>query len=234
MNNETQIIATATDRFVRAANGRSAGGGGRSRERMCLVTRRTRPDCELIRFVSGPDGVIVPDIQSRLPGRGVWVTAERTMLTQAASGKLFARGLKADVRVSADLADQVSALLKASALGRLGLARKAGQLAVGFTKVAAAIESSKAGTVLVATDGAEDGRRKMQAIVRRNRRANGLQIIDCWSSEELSLAIGRTNVIHAAVLAGPAGESFKQAVLRLLRYEGQAGEDAVKPQDSDV
>lgn len=234
MNNDTQIFATATDRFARAVNGRSAGGGGRNRERMCLVTRQIRPESELIRFVSGPDGVIVPDIQSRLPGRGVWVTAERTMLEQAASRKLFARGLKADVRVQADLADQVAGLLKASALGRLGLARKAGQLAVGFTKVASAVEGSKAAAVLIAADAAEDGRRKMQAIVRRNDQAGGLQTIDRWSSKELSLAIGRTNVIHAAVLAGSAGGSFKQAVLRLLRFEGLAGEDAVKPQDSDV
>ncbi len=210
---------------------------------MCLVTRTVRPEAELIRFVCGPDGIIVPDIRARLPGRGVWITAERSLVEQAARRNVFSRGLKSAVGVPDDLAERTSDLLAAAALGRLGLARKAGQLAVGQAKVSAAVGSGQTGLVLIASDAAPDSRRKMQAQARRRPdiaaqpgtgRDDGLIFVDHWSSEELSLAIGRTNVIHAAVLAGPAGRSFEQAVLRLLAYEGRAGEDAVEPQDSDV
>jgi predicted RNA-binding protein YlxR (DUF448 family) len=202
---------------------------------MCLVTRTAKPESELIRFVRGPDGTIVPDLQARLPGRGVWVTAERKILDEAVRRRLFARGLKAEVSVPDDLSDQTVKLLSAGLLGRLGLARKAGQLVAGFAKVAAAIEANRAALVLVASDAADDGRRKMQAVIhRRFGPDGGPRVIDRWSSDEMSLAIGRTNVIHAAVLDGAAGLSFKQAAMKLLVFEGLAGEDAGEPQDSDV
>ena len=200
-----------------------------------MVKRTAKPEAELIRFVRGPDGTIVPDLQARLPGRGVWVTAERKVLDEAVRRRLFARGLKVEVIVPDDLSDQTARLFSAGLLGRLGLARKAGQLVAGFAKVSAAIESGRAALVLVASDAADDGRRKMQAVIhRRFGPDGGPRVIDRWSSDEMSLAIGRTNVIHAAVLDGAAGLSFKQAAMKFLVFEGLAGEDAGEPQDSDV
>ena len=205
---------------------------------MCALSRAVRPEAELMRFVRGPDGVIVADIQARLPGRGVWLSASRAAVDQAVAKGVFARGLKADIVVPDDLADRMGRLLASSALGRLGLARKAGQLAVGFSGVSDAIRGNKASIVLIAADAAADGRRKIEALMRQkwNGAAPGSvrEPVDLWSTEELSLAIGRTNVIHAAVLTGAAGRSFEQAVLRLLRFEGQAKEDAGKPQEYDV
>ena len=225
-------------------SGRTPGGrrkGGRDRVRTCLVSRETRPEAELIRFVQGPNGVIVADIRARLPGRGVWVSASRAAVDQAVRQAQFARALKAKVDVPADLADQAGRLLFDSALGRLGLARKAGQLAVGFTKVSNAIRGGEASIVLIAADAAADGRRKIAALMRHAQTSgdggvpcDGLRLVDCWSAEELSLAIGRPNVIHAAVLRGAAGQSLEQAVMRFLTFEGQTGEDAGEPQDYDV
>lgn len=235
MNSQAHIDRATQTGSVHSESLAGTAGKGRKRERMCLVTRAARPQSRLIRFVRRPDGVIVPDLQARLPGRGVWVTAERTVLNQAVSRNLFARGLKAEVHVPDGLVQQTADLLNAGALGRLGLARKAGQLVAGFAKVAAAIESGKAGFVLVASDAADDGRRKMQAVIRRRFGPDGGPgVTDRWSSDEMSLAIGRTNVIHAAVLEGSAGQSFKQAAMKLLVFEGLAGEDAGDPQDSDV
>ena len=215
--------------------------GGRNRVRTCLVSREARPEAELIRFVRGPNGVIVADIRARLPGRGVWVSASRAAVDRAVRQAQFARALKAKVDVPADLADQTGRLLFDSALGRLGLARKAGQLAVGFTKVSDAIRGGEASMVLIASDAAADGRRKIAALMRQARTGgagglpgNGLRLVNCWSAEELSLAIGRPNVIHAAVLRGAAGQSLEQAVMRFLAFEEQTGEDAGEPQDYDV
>jgi len=235
LNADTQISEAGTEGCVRAAGFTAAAGGRRVRERMCLVTRTVKPESELIRFVAGPDGTIVPDLQARLPGRGVWVTAERKVLDEAVRRKAFARGLKAEVSVPDDLTEQTAKLLSAGLLGRLGLARKAGQLVAGFAKVAAAIDRGQAGLVLIASDAAEDGRRKMQAVIhRRFGSEGGPEVFDRWSSDEMSLAIGRTNVIHAAVLDGAAGQGFKQAAMKFLAFEGLAGEDAGEPQDSDV
>jgi predicted RNA-binding protein YlxR (DUF448 family) len=235
LNADTQISESETRGSVRAAGFGASGGGRRGRERMCLVTRTVKPESELIRFVAGPDGAIVPDLQARLPGRGVWISAERKVLDEAVRRKVFARGLKAEVSVPGDLSEQTARLLSTGLLGRLGLARKAGQLVAGFAKVAAAIDRGQASMVLVASDAADDGRRKMQAVIhRRYGPGGGPELFDRWSSDEMSLAIGRTNVIHAAVLDGAAGQGFKQAAMKLLAFEGMAGEDAGEPQDSDV
>lgn len=232
MNSETQISTTDAQGPVRA---RTPSGGRRNRERTCLVSREVKPESDLIRFVRGPDGAIVPDLQARLPGRGVWVTARRRQIDEAVKRKLFGRGLKAEVTVPADLGRQTADLLASAALGRLGLARKAGQVVAGFAKVSAAVEKDQAVLILVASDAAEDGRRKMEAAIRRRFGADaGPRVIDRWSSAEMSLAIGRTNVIHAAVLDGAAGQGFKQAAMKLLAFEEPAGEDAGEPQDSDV
>src|SRR4051812_10512153 len=99
---------------------------------MCAVTRAVGPDSELIRFVAAPDGSVAPDLRARLPGRGIWIAADRRLVERAVSKNVFARGLKTPVTPSPNLADEVAERLKEAALGRLGLARKAGDVIVGF------------------------------------------------------------------------------------------------------
>src|SRR5207244_1782749 len=121
----------------------------------------------LIRFVAGPGGVVVPDVARKLPGRGLWVAADRASVDQAARKGLFARAAKAKIAAPPDLADQTERLLAQRLLAALGLARKAGELTFGFERVLAAIASGKAAWLVEASDGAEDGRRKLLAAARK-------------------------------------------------------------------
>jgi predicted RNA-binding protein YlxR (DUF448 family) len=209
---------------------------GPGRTRMCAVERRVAPESELIRFVAAPDGGVVADLKARLPGRGIWVGLDRKLVGEAARKNVFARGLKKPVAPAADLADQVAARLKEAALGRLGLARKAGAVLAGFAKVEAAIAREELAGLLIASDAAEDGRRRMeQALFRRYGNASKVPLLRLFGAEELSLAMGRPHVIHAAVLHSPAGRSFVDAAIRLQRYEGvgdgRVNDKADVPQD---
>ena len=214
-----------------AGDARHAG-----RTRMCAVTRAVLPEAELIRFVAAPDGALVADLKAKLPGRGIWIGAERGRVAEAVKRNVFQRGLGQPVTLPANLPDQVATRLKEVALGRLGLARKAGAILAGFAKVEAAIGHERLQAVLLAADAAEDGERKIaQALYRRFGDKAPLPVLRLFGSEELSLAMGRPNVIHAAVLQGPAGMSFVDAAIRLQRYEGagdgQAGIGQPSPQD---
>lgn len=195
------------------------------RTRMCLVTRQVRPEADLLRFVAGPDGDLVPDLRARLPGRGVWVGLDRASVAEAVGRKLFARALKAEVTADPGIADDVAALLRKAALGRLGLARKCGAAIAGFTKVESALAREKVAVLLTASDAADDALRKVSDRLHRRARdepgTNTLHI-RAFSADELGLAMGRPNVIHAALLGGPAGRSFLESVVRLLRYDGMA------------
>jgi predicted RNA-binding protein YlxR (DUF448 family) len=213
-------------------------GGRRGRTRMCAVTRAVLPESALIRFVAAPDGSVVPDLKARLPGRGAWVGAERKLVAEAVKRNVFQRALGQPLKPAADLADQVAARLKEAALGRLGLARKAGAVLAGFSQVEAAIGSDRLAAIIMASDAAEDGERKIgQALRRRFGDESPLPVLRLFTSEELGLALGRPNVIHAAVLQGPAGGSFMEAAIRLQRYDGvgdgQAENRAAEPLGTD-
>ena len=206
------------------------------RTRMCVVTRAVLPESELIRFVAAPDGALVADLKAKLPGRGVWVGAERKRIAEAVKRNVFQRGLNRPLTPAADLPDQVAARLRDVALGRLGLARKAGAILAGFGKVEAAIGNERLAALILASDAAEDGKRKIaRAIYRRFGEKSPLPLLRLFGSEELGLAMGRPNVIHAAVLQSPAGTSFVEAAIRLQRYEGagdgQAENGQPSPQD---
>lgn len=192
-------------------------------DRTCIVTRTTRQPDELIRFVAGPDGSVVPDLKRKLPGRGCWVGAERALVEKAAAKNLFARALQAPVTVPPDLAEKVESLLSASALGALGLARKAGAVALGATKVEAAVRSGGANAVLHASEASEDGVRKIAAARISTAHAGGPQVpaYKLFSEAEMSLALGATNVIHAAVLQG-AGVAALRRIEVLAAYRGIA------------
>ncbi|PSC04867.1 RNA-binding protein [Alsobacter soli] len=188
-------------------------------ERTCVATRTVRPPDELIRFVVGPDDQLVPDLKRKLPGRGVWVTASRQAVEEAARKKAFARSLKASVKVPATLADDIERLLERDARDSLSMANKAGQVVAGFSKVEAAIAQGVAG-ILQATDAAADGVRKIGQALRRRygERADAIPVVAALDSSELGLALGRSHVIHAALLEGPAARACLARCRALERY----------------
>lgn len=187
-----------------------------SRERRDIVSGEVMDEAALIRFVAGPDGVVVPDLARKLPGRGLWVAANRTAVEAAARKNLFARAAKAKLSTPGDLAIQVEILLKRRLLAGLGLARKAGTLTSGFEKVSQALASQKAAWLIEASDGAADGRRKLWALARKQPPVPGL--IGAFSAAELGLALGAENVIHTAFLAGRAADRWAQDVHRLSGF----------------
>ena len=187
--------------------------------RLCVATREVRPVGELIRFVAGPDDAIVPDLRRRLPGRGVWVTATRQAVTQAAAKRAFARALKRPVTAPASLASDVELLLARAARDGFSLANKAGCVVTGFDKVAAAIPRGGVAAVLHATDAAADGVRKLgQALRRRFGPAADEMAFRLFTSDEMSLALGREHVIHALLDEGAAGRACVARLRALERY----------------
>ncbi len=204
-----------------------AGPHSAAPQRMCAVTRAVRPVDALIRFVAGPDGV-VPDVKRKLPGRGVWVSGRRAMVAEAVKRGVFRRGLKADVKVPADLPDMVDRLLLRAVLDALSIAYKAGQVAPGYAKVETAIGKGGVVGLIHAADAGADGPRKLAAALQRSR-ADGdgkVTIIRGLSSADLDLALGRSNVVHAALLAGRASETFLARWRDLERFRTtETGED---------
>ena len=208
---------------------------GVATERFCVVAREVRPVGELIRFVVGPDGAVVPDIRRNLPGRGLWVTATYQAVDQAFRRKLFAKGFKRDVRTDAGLADNVGLLLERAALDALSITGKAGEIVTGFSKVEAAIgKNPHLGGLLGllhASDGSTEGLRKVEALLRRNDEGetHEIPVIRAFSGTQLDLALGRSNVIHAALLAGPASQGFLSRCQRMLRF--RTGETSMPGSD---
>jgi uncharacterized protein len=212
-------LATALDR----------GPGTAQRTRMCVATRAVQPVSELIRFVVGPDGEVVADVKSKLPGRGIWVTATRDALLEAVKRKAFSRGFKRDVRLPPDLIDRTERLLERAVLDALAMAGKAGLVAAGFGKTESALDHEDVVGLLHAAGAAADGTRKLEAASRRRRSEAPPVVIGFLNSAQLDLALNRPNVVHAALLAGPASETFLARCRRLERFRTgdqhhQAGE----------
>ena len=201
--------------------------GPRSRaagtERFCAVSRAVRPVDALIRFVVGPDGV-VPDLKRKLPGRGIWITATRGALTEAVTRNAFTRGFKRDVKVAPDLVAQTERLLVRAALDALAISGKAGLVATGFTKAEAALMRDKVVGLIHASDAANDGIRKLGAVLRTRPDAESIVVVRSFDTAQLDLALGRLNVVHAALLAGPSNDTFLARFQRLERF--RTGEPA--------
>jgi predicted RNA-binding protein YlxR (DUF448 family) len=189
-------------------------------ERTCVVTRVAMRSDALIRFVAAPDGEIVADLKRNLPGRGVWVTATRAMVATAERKHLLARAFEGTVHVAPGLPDRVDGLLLAAATGALALARKAGALIGGFAKVEAALGSESVAALIHAAEAGADGVAKLGGAARRRFGEGKVPVIRCFGGEQLDLAFGRTNVIHAALLAGPAGDNVLARVGDLVRFRG--------------
>ncbi|MCB1475168.1 MAG: RNA-binding protein [Rhodobiaceae bacterium] len=193
-----------------------AGPRDRGPERLCIVDRRSQPRERLIRFVLSPDNVVTPDLKQRLPGRGVWVGGEAGKVAEAVKRRLFARAFRREVTVSPGLPDEIAVQMKSAALGALGLSRRAGDMVLGFAKVEAMLRSGGAGLLLHASDARPDGVRKLDALT-----GGFLPICRAFTGEELSLALGSGNVIHAAVKAGPRLEGTLGRCRAYERYLGE-------------
>lgn len=185
-------------------------------ERKCIVTGAVLPKSALIRFGVGPDGVVVPDIGERLPGRGLWLTARRDILVQAVTKRAFARAARRNVEAPRDLPEQVERLLRHRCRDLVGLARGAGQVVAGFEKVAEALRRGGVAVLLAASDGAEGGRAKLRALAR------GVPEVEVLTGAELGGALGREFVVHAALAPGGLAEKFLAEAGRLIAYSSPA------------
>ncbi|MCP8896742.1 RNA-binding protein [Shinella daejeonensis] len=195
-------------------------------DRQCIVTRESGDTDMLIRFVAAPDGGVVADLKRQLPGRGCWVKAERAAVDKAVAKKLFARALKAGVTVSPDLGGEVDRLLSLQLAGMMNMARKAGQFITGATKVDQAVRAMAALAVFHAADAAPDGVRKIDQARKAMSfvRDDGMEIpsFRCFTEGELETLLGQNAFIHAAALAGQAGEGVVKRAIMLEKYRGES------------
>jgi predicted RNA-binding protein YlxR (DUF448 family) len=195
-------------------------------ERRCALTFEVKPAADLIRFVVGPDDVLVPDTDAKAEGRGVWVSVGQALLTEAIKKKAFAKSLKTNVTVPDDLVALTRLRLEQRFTASLSMARKAGQILTGAMKVKTALETGEAIALLTATDAAEDGKKKMLATLKASTKSaeeQGLDLaerphFELLDSAQLGLALGIENVIHAAPTQGAAGEAAVKRADRLARF----------------
>jgi hypothetical protein len=180
------------------------------------VSGEVKETRDLVRFVVAPDGAVVPDVADRLPGRGMWLSASRGMVGAACAKGLFAKAARAKVSVADDLADQTETLLARRCLDLLGLARRAGQAALGFEKARTLISAGGAILLIAARDGADHGKAKLRGL------GKGLPVVELFTSAELSLAFGRENVIHAALAPGRLADRFLAETVRLAEFRPAA------------
>jgi len=198
--------------------------GGREKERdeperKCIATGESQPKAGLIRFCLGPDGQIAPDILGKLPGRGMYVSADRAALDRAAKKNLFSRAARQPVKVPEGLADLVETLIARRVIELLSMARKAGDAVTGYEKVKDWLVKGTAVTLIQASDGSERGKTKLHA----PDGANGF--IGCLSAGEIGLAFGRERAIHAALAAGGLRSRVVEEAAKLAGLRGQTGGD---------
>ncbi len=190
------------------------GRGGVSKDRSegpdrkCVATGEVQPKHGLIRFVAGPDGQVVPDILGKLPGRGVYVAADRAALQQAVRKNLFARGLKQGVRVPDDLLDEVDRQLTRRVIDLISLARKSGDAVAGYEKVKDILAREEAQVLIQATDGSARGKSKLST-------PHYGTYIGFLTADELGMAFGRETVIHAALASGGLTKRVVEEAQRL-------------------
>ena len=197
------------------------GGREKSRdepERKCIASGETGPKTGLVRFVVGPEGQIVPDILERLPGRGIWVAADRDLVTKAAKKGLFARAARAPVKAPEDLADLVADLLARRVIELISLARKSGDAITGYEQVKDWLVKGTARVLIQAEDGSARGKSKLRPPEGKNT------LISWLTAGELGLAFGRERAIHAALAAGGLSPRIVEEAARLSGFRAQMGE----------
>lgn len=192
--------------------------------RRCLATGAVQGKDGMIRFAVAPDGSVVPDVEERLPGRGLWLSADRAALERALAKRLFAKAARRAVTVPADLPDRLAGLLRQRCLDRIGLARRAGQALAGYEKVREALKGGRVGrmgpppgVLLEAADGSPEQRGKLTAL------APGLPVVDAFPAAELAAALGREHAVHAVLAQGRLAEGLLRDTARLSGLTGIAG-----------
>ena len=199
---------------------RSARSGNCGTERQCAVSRERKPPGELLRFALDPDGRAVLDLKARLPGRGVWLTCARDVVEKAAKGGVFDKAFGREVKTAESLADMVESLLERDALQRLSLANKAGFVVCGFDKIVKVLRGGGGAVLLHAADASPDGCAKLDRLARRGAGAARPEaaVLCDFNIEQMSLALGRPNVVHAALKQGGPRRKFLDAAARLERF----------------
>ena len=202
----------------------NAGGEDIAPERLCAVTREVLDADELIRFVRAPDGQIVPDLERRLPGRGVWVKCHRETVEKAVNSKTFSKSLKQPSLADAGLPQRIDGLLLSRLTSTLALANKAGLVVAGFQQVESGLEKAEVRVLLHGSDAAPDGCHKLDRKFKAIQRDLVLTapIVAILTITEMSLAIGRPNVVHAALISGGLSERFLREAERIARYRASS------------
>lgn len=196
-------------------------------ERKCIVTGEVQPKAGLIRFVIGPDNQVVPDILGKLPGRGIYVTADRTILEQARKGQ-FSRSAKQAVTVPDGLLDEVERQIARRTVDLIALTRKAGRAVCGFEKVKGWLAGGERVRVLVqASDGSERGKTKLWT-------PEGARYFGCLTSAELGLAFGRQSVIHGALATGGLSDRVVEEATKLRGLREGNGGDGASGKDKEA
>lgn len=180
--------------------------------RRCAATGERKPPEEMVRFVVGPNGEVVPDIDGNLPGRGIWLSASRDVVNTAVAKRCFSKAARAKVKVAEDMADHVEVLLTRRCLELLGLARRAGQALAGYDKVRGELLARRGALLLEASDGASGGRGKVRAL------APSLPLVELFGSAELGPALGREAAVHVVVGRGKLAHRLLREVSRLAGF----------------
>ena len=205
------MIAGGTEQVWSSARG-VTGRSAADTVRRCLVSGRSMPKAELIRFVVGPGDEIVPDISGKLPGRGLWLQARHDVLEVAYTRNHFARAVRRDTVVPRDLGARVEDLLVQRCQEIIGLARRAGEVVAGFERVREWLRAGRAEVVMCAADSADGSRRKLQAL------SLDKALIDLFSSDELAVPMGRPHVGYVAVSRGGLAARLLQDTVRLKGF----------------
>lgn len=195
-------------------------GEARGSLRRCAVTREELAPDDLIRFVVDPEGTIVPDLSRKLPGRGVWVKCERAAVEGAVKTNAFAKSLKQQVKVPEDLPQRIDDLFLGRLSNALSLANKAGLVSTGAEKVEKLLGGGRAVALVHGADGTAEGRRKLDRKFSaiQGDKGQSAPIVDWLTIEQLSLAMGRSNVVHAGLIQGGATKRVLSEAERIRRY----------------
>ena len=195
--------------------------GHKPLERRCLANGETRDPADMVRFVLDPEGVVTPDIQGKLPGRGVWVSSDQKSLEKVIAQKSFARGFKAKVKIDGNLAILTARLLERRVLGLITMARKASVIALGFDQVQSMAREAAIAIRIEASDGSKDGRSKIRTLAKAMNREQELPdpiLLGCFTAEQIGQALGREAIVHAAIRPCKLAKAMKLDVARLSGF----------------
>ena len=195
--------------------------GHKPLERRCLASGKTRDPVHMVRFVLDPEGVVTPDIQGKLPGRGVWVSSDRKSLEKVIAQKGFAKGFKGKAKAEDDLADLTARLLERRVLGLITMARKASVIALGFDQVQSMAREAAIAIRIEASDGSKDGRSKIRTLAKAMNREQDLPdpvVLGCFMADQIGQALGREAIVHAAVRPCKLAKAMKIDMVRLSGF----------------